>query len=96
MRRFSVSCFFLILVLLCSITSQGQTTTWFHAPGGDFSKAHRDEIINYITWDNTKWTAKVQEGIFIHAPNGDFSRAHKDNIINYITWDNTRWTAKLQ
>ena len=68
---------------------------WLHAPGGNFSKAHRDEIINYITWNNTKWTAKVQNGIFIHAPNGDFSRAHKDNIINYITWDNTKWTAKI-
>ena len=77
---------------------QGDGTTikpWLHAPGGDFSKAHRDEIINYITWDNTKWTAKVQNGIFIHAPNGDFSKAHKDNIINYITWNNTKWTAKI-
>ena len=69
---------------------------WLHAPSGDFSKAHRDQIINYITWNNTKWTAKVQNGVFIHAPNGDFSKAHKDDIINYITWNNTKWTAKVQ
>ena len=33
---------------------------FLHAPNGDWSKAHPDTIMNYLTWDGGKWTAKLK------------------------------------
>jgi hypothetical protein len=52
-------------------------------------------VINYKTWDGSKWTAKLNGTTFTHAPDGDFSKAHDDSIINYITWGGDLWTAKV-
>ena len=51
--------------------------------------------MNYISWDGSKWTAKIQGSGFVHAPNGNWQLAHTDIIINYITWDEGKWTAKI-
>jgi hypothetical protein len=75
--------------------AQGVGRSWSHAPNGDFSKSHPNEIIEYITWDSTKWTARIVGNTFLHAPNGDFSKSHPDEIIEYITWDGTKWTARI-
>jgi hypothetical protein len=52
--------------------------------------------IQYISWDGTKWAARIEGTDFVHAPTGDWSRSHRDVIINYITWDGTRWSAKIE
>lgn len=70
--------------------------SFLHAPNGDFSQAHPDTIINYITWDGTEWTAKFDGDRFVHAPKGDWSRSHVDVILNYITWDGSKWTVRLE
>jgi hypothetical protein len=31
----------------------------FHAPNGDFNKAHVDTIINYAGSDGSQWTAEL-------------------------------------
>jgi hypothetical protein len=69
--------------------------TFIHAPNGDFSKAHTDTVMNYVTWDGTLWTIRIVGKTFIHAPNGDFSKSHPDKIMNYVAGDGTQWTAKL-
>ena len=69
--------------------------SFLHAPNGDFTQAHPDTIINYISWDGANWTAKFDGTTFVHAPNGDWSKSHRDAIINYVTWDGSKWTAKL-
>jgi hypothetical protein len=67
------------------------------AQTADWSKAHPDTVINYITWDGTYWTAKIQNGQFLHASHGDFTspQTHPDSILNYKTWDGSNWTARL-
>ncbi|MFT5570579.1 MAG: hypothetical protein ACI8QD_002160 [Cyclobacteriaceae bacterium] len=69
--------------------------TFLHAPGGDFSKAHGDIIVNYVSWDGQNWTAKLKGNTFVHAKNGDFSTSHQDEIINYVFSDGSQWTAKV-
>jgi Group XII secretory phospholipase A2 precursor (PLA2G12) len=78
-----------------AVVPQGEARLWSHAPNGDFSKAHSDTIINYLTGDGTRWTAKLVGNTFIHAPNGDFSKAHTDTVMNYVTWDGTLWTIRI-
>jgi hypothetical protein len=73
--------------------------SFLHAPGGpraNWSQAHADAMINYLDWNGSKWTAKIQRGRFLHAPNGDWSRAHSDDIIHYLAWDGTKWAARIQ
>ena len=84
--------FFCLIFLPTCVAAQD----FLRAPGGDWAKAHADSILNYVTWDGTKWSAKIQGGGFLHAPNGDWGRAHADTIINYVTWDGTKWSAKIQ
>ncbi len=59
------------------------------------SSSHTDEIMEYITWDGSKWTVKIVDGQFLHAPNGDWNRAHRADILNYRTWDGAPWTARM-
>jgi hypothetical protein len=73
----------------------GSPGTWIHAPAGAWDKAHADAIMNYVTWDGGKWTAKIEGNQFVHAPGGDWSQAHADTIMNYVTWDGSKWTAKI-
>lgn len=62
--------------------------SFLHAPGGpgaNWSKAHPDTSINYLDWNGSKWTAKIQGERFLHAPNGDWSKAHSDDVIHYLS-----------
>lgn len=90
--RGRVSCLIGMLSVVLGISplsAKAQTADW--------SKAHPDSIMNYICWDGSLWTAKIQAGQFLHAPNNDYSSAltHPDTIINYKTWDGSNWTARL-
>jgi hypothetical protein len=82
--------------LLASLTAAAGSPSFLHAPNGDFSKAHPDTIINYITWDGSNWTARFDGTRFVHAPNGDWARSKVDTIMNYVTLDGTKWTTRLE
>jgi hypothetical protein len=87
------------LAVVAFITTTSMSRPVFAQGPADWSKAHPDTIINYITWDGSKWTAKIlPDHTFLHAPNGDFTAAgtHPDTIINYKTWDGSNWTATIQ
>ncbi|MCT7377965.1 LecA/PA-IL family lectin [Chelativorans salis] len=58
-------------------------------------QGHYDTIINYVTQDNTTWTARWVGDIFLHTPAGprQGGTEHKDKIIIYKTWDNSAWQA---
>jgi hypothetical protein len=62
----------------------------------DWSKSRPDTIINYITWDGNKWSAKLNGTAFVLAPNGEWSKSRPDTFINYITWDHSKWSARVQ
>lgn len=81
--------FFFVLTCILSFSVLSFSQSY-----GQWCLSHKDNIIAYLTWDNTKWTAKWDGNNFVHAPNGDWNKAHTDNIIAYLTWDNTKWTAK--
>jgi hypothetical protein len=66
-----------------------------HAPNGDFSAAHSDNIIRYVSWDGGRWTAKISGNHFVHAPNDDWSRAHDYVILNYIDWNGAQRQVKI-
>ena len=51
--------------------------------------------IDYLTWDNSQWSAQLRSNWFQHTKNGA-SASHYDVIISYITWDGTKWMAQLQ
>jgi len=63
---------------------------------GDWARARRDSIINYLGIDDTKWTARIEEGEFVHAPNGDFDNAVRDCKMNYVGPDGVKWCAWLR
>jgi hypothetical protein len=67
-----------------------------HAPNGNWQQSHADTIMNYISWDGSRWTARIQGNGFVHAPNGNWQQSHADTIMNYISWDGSKWTAKIQ
>lgn len=64
----------------------------FHKGWG---KSLSSTYANYLTWDGSKWSVKVDGNMFTHAPNGDWAKAHKDTIINFIGWHGEKWTAKI-
>jgi hypothetical protein len=70
-------------------------TELLHAPNGDFSHAHPDSYVAYVSWDGSTWCARVYAGSFLHAPNCDWSQAHSDTIIKYQAWDGSLWFAKV-
>jgi hypothetical protein len=69
-----------------------------HAPAGsgscDWSRALLDSKINYVTWDGTKWQAKVNGSTFTHAPQSDLRRTHTSDHLNYKFPDGTKWSMK--
>ncbi|YBV94169.1 LecA/PA-IL family lectin (plasmid) [Phyllobacteriaceae bacterium JZ32] len=56
---------------------------------------HYDVILNYITGDNTTWTARWVGDIFLHTPAGPNpgGTEHQDTIIIYKMWDDSFWQA---
>ncbi|KXF75850.1 hypothetical protein ATN84_18000 [Paramesorhizobium deserti] len=56
---------------------------------------HYDVILNYITGDNTTWTARWVGNNFLHTPAGPNpgGTEHQDTIIIYKTWDDSFWQA---
>jgi hypothetical protein len=91
---------FLFGVIVYPVIAANKEFIFVHAPQGDWVKSHKDVIINYLTWDGTKWTAKLEKKPdgsiqFVHAPQGNWAKSHKDMIINYLTWDAGKWTAKV-
>ncbi len=73
----------------------GSGQKFLHAPEGDWSRAHPDEELKYIAWDDTKWIAKLHGNGFLLAPNGNWSKARVDAVLNYVSWDGTKWSAKV-
>jgi hypothetical protein len=70
--------------------------TILQAPNGDWTKAHRDTAINYITWGGGEWTASyLGGGRFLHTQRG--STQSRESIgLNYIDWKGTEWTATVE
>jgi hypothetical protein len=56
---------------------------------------HGDVIINYLNYDGSKWTARLNGDKFVHAPNGDFGLAHEDARMDYIQSDGANCSATI-
>ncbi len=79
-----------------SLPASAQPEPWLfqHTKRGA-SSSHSAEIMKYVGWNGSQWTAKIVDGQFLHAPNGDFNQAHPADILNYRGWDGTNWTAQI-
>jgi hypothetical protein len=66
------------------------------APNDDWTQAHRDTVINYLTWGGGEWTAAyLGGGRFRHTQRGA-TRSRESIGVNYIDWKGTEWTATVE
>jgi hypothetical protein len=65
------------------------------APDGDWTKSHTDTDMTYVTWNGSRWCARICGNSFEHAPICDWGKSHTGESIDYMFWNNTRWSAKL-
>lgn len=70
-------------------------TTLVHAPSGDFTQSHEDSYADYISWDGTRYCARVYGNVFLLAKDCDFNKASSASVIGYRDWDNSKWKATL-
>lgn len=57
MKNFLFVLFFSILAFQFIVSAD--QLMFMHAPNGDWSKYHKDTIINYKSWDGSNWTAQI-------------------------------------
>jgi hypothetical protein len=72
--------------------------TWvmLHAPGGDWTQAHRDTELNYVTWGGGEWTASyLGGGRFRHTQRGG-TQSRESIGMNYLDWKGVEWTATVE
>ena len=52
--------------------------------------------LDYLTWDNTNWTAIFHDGYFVHYRNGDKNNCHTEDFLYYkdINYNNFRLDIK--
>ncbi|HEX5068537.1 MAG TPA: hypothetical protein VFY49_20620 [Myxococcota bacterium] len=66
------------------------------APNDDWTQAHRDTVINYLTWGGGEWTAAyLGGGRFRHTQRGA-TRSRESIGVNYIDWKGGEWTATVE
>jgi hypothetical protein len=66
---------------------------FIHAPNGDYSSAHADTIMNYISGGNN-WVARIiQPATFSHTDSA--GNSHNDTIMNYLGSDGNYYTAAI-
>ena len=72
------------------------TWTLLHAPDGDWTQAHRDTVINYVTWGGGAWTAAyLGGGRFRHTERGA-TQSRESIGMNYLDWKGIEWTATVE
>jgi hypothetical protein len=70
--------------------------TILHAPNGDWTQAHRDTAINYVTWGGGEWTASyLGGGRFRHTQRGA-TQSRESIGMNYVDWKGAEWTATVE
>jgi len=73
-----------LLVILVAATVMAQ----------DWSKAEPSTYLKYVTWDGTRWAARLNGTAWVIARDGDWSRGESSDHIDYLTWDRTKWRAR--
>jgi hypothetical protein len=72
--------------------------TWMilQAPQGDWTQAHGDTAINYVTWGGGEWTASyLGGGRFRHTQRG--ATESRESIgMNYVDWKGVEWAATVE
>jgi hypothetical protein len=72
------------------------TWTILHAPADDWTQAHRDTVINYVTWGGGEWTAAyLGGGRFLHTQRGA-TQSRESIGINYVDWKGSEWSATVE
>ncbi len=72
------------------------TWTLLQAPQGDWTQAHRDTAINYVTWGGGEWTASyLGGGRFRHTQRGA-TQSRESIGMNYVDWKGAEWTATVE
>jgi hypothetical protein len=72
------------------------TWTILQAPQGDWTQAHRDTAINYVTWGGGEWTASyLGGGRFRHTQRGA-TQSRESIGMNYVDWKGVEWTATVE
>lgn len=70
--------------------------TILQAPQGDWTQAHRDTAINYVTWGGGEWTASyLGGGRFRHTQRGA-TQSRESIELNYVDWKGAEWTATVE
>lgn len=69
---------------------------FLHAPNGDWNRAQAGPTLEFVAWDGSKWSARIQGEGFLLAPDGDWNRAAADTVLRYLTWNGAKWAAKIQ
>jgi hypothetical protein len=72
------------------------TWTLLHAPNDDWTQAHRDTVMNYVTWGGGEWTASyLGGGRFRHTQRGA-TQSRESLGINYVDWKGSEWSATVE
>jgi hypothetical protein len=78
------------------LPAERRAWTLLLAPNDDWTQAHRDTVINYVTWGGGEWTAAyLGGGRFRHTQRGA-TRSRESIGVNYIDWKGTEWTAVVE
>jgi len=82
--------------LPAGLPAEPRAWTLLLAPSDDWTQAHRDTVINYLTWGGGEWTAAyLGGGRFRHTQRGA-TRSRESIGVNYIDWKGTEWTATVE
>lgn len=73
------------------LSAQQRTFTHINKNGGH----HTSTVINYKSWKNKNWWAKVDGNTFTIARKSTFVNSRNKPTINYISWNGTKWVAKV-
>jgi hypothetical protein len=78
------------------VPSEPRAWSLLLAPNDDWTQAHRDTVINYVTWGGGEWTAAyLGGGRFRHTQRGA-TRSRESIGVNYVDWKGTEWTATVE
>jgi len=67
------------------------------APGDDpVNEAWANNTMEFVSWNDDRWTAWIHDGAFEQAPENDNWSRHANVSIAFIDWEGEAWQAKIE
>lgn len=89
----SISAAFLLAIIAAQYAYRESSHPGDHA----VAEAWAQNRMEFVAWNNDKWTAWIHDGKFEHAPqiSGTWHR-HSKASIAFTGWDGDAWQAKIE